>query len=178
MIQYPQKLIFLVFILLGAACKEISFREPQPVNKKALSGIPKKLQGRYLLIDENGVDSDTLLVTSIGYGIGNNVKHEVHLSDTLILKHFRGYYFLNIKQEQEWYLRVLQKDTNGNLLYMTMENENNNFNDYLKNLSLQVKIDSLKSNDRTLYQINPTPKELISLIKNNMFKKITLKKIN
>lgn len=173
------KRLFLLILILFClqACKEISFLESQPKGKKILHAVPKKLQGKYLLADENGVDADTLFITSTGYRIGNDKKHEAYLSDTLVLKYFKSYYFLNIKEQSDWYLRVIQKDNNGNLLYMTMDSEDRRFNDYLLRLSSEIEIDSVKSNDEMRYRIDPSPKEMIALIKKGFFKKITLKKI-
>ncbi len=178
MIQCVKKLTFLIFILLNlSGCKEISFREPQPKGKRKLTSIPEKLQGKYLLEDENGINTDTLFVTSAGYRIGNDLKHEARLSDSLILKYFKGYYFLNMRERPKWYLRILQKEKDGNLVCMTMETANQNFYDYINRLSTEIKIDSVKSNDGMLYQIDPSPKKLIDLIKKGFVKKMILKKI-
>jgi hypothetical protein len=52
------------------------------------------------------------------------------------------------------------------------------FNDMLQHLSKEIKVDSVNLKNETLYQIDPSPKKLISLLKNGYFKKTAiLKKI-
>ena len=59
--------IFLLVVFL-CSCKEISFRQPQPKGRKALSAIPAKLQGKYLAYQENGeLAEDTIIITRNGY---------------------------------------------------------------------------------------------------------------
>src|SRR4051812_39635629 len=120
-------LIFALFVLIS--CKEISFREPQPKGRKALASIPKSLQGKYLsLKEENGEFSkDTIVIYSTGYRFGyfdpieRAKKGDLDkgtLGDSLVLKSYKGYYFMNMNQKPEWMLRVLKQQKNGDLLYM------------------------------------------------------------
>ena len=171
--KYP--LILTLFALMS--CKEISFKEPQPKSKKLLNTIPSELQGSYLLTDDNGSSKDTLVITSQGYHTGHNPNDEAILSDSLILKFYKGYYFVNMNENPEWLLRVLKKEKNGDLIYMSMEEDNKNFNDYLNKLSREIKIDSLVVLGEKLYEIDPSPKKLIRLIEEGYFKKNILKKM-
>lgn len=172
---------FICLILLCLfACKEISFQQPQPKGKKTLYKIPAKLRGEYLLSDPGSPAKDTLFVAFDGYCIGHDPKEKRILSDSLVLKYYRGYYFLNINTNTnpEWLLRVIKRERNGDLVYMNLEEENNDFSAFIKKLSSEVRVDSVEMRDGKLYQIDPTPQRLISLIDKGYFKKITLKKIN
>ena len=99
-------IISIFFVLLG--CKEISFKEPQPKGKKSLSKVPKELLGVYLLIDEKESSKDTLIVSPNGYLIASDQKQSL-LGDSLVLKQYKGYYFLSINENPEWLLRVIKR---------------------------------------------------------------------
>jgi hypothetical protein len=178
----------LAFLLI-VGCKEVSFKDPQPKGKKALASVPKILQGKYLAITEEGQPAkDTVIITSNGYRFGyydpaeraghRNDKYDVGiLSDSLVLKSYKGYYFFNLNENPEWLLRVLKQERNGDLWYMALEQKNVDFNDYLRKLSLELPIDSMTTEKETLYQIDPTPNELIALINKGYFSKSRLVKI-
>lgn len=168
--------VFALFIFFG--CKEISFKEPQPRGKKSLQEIPEKLRGTYFLSAENDASKDTLIVTEKGYLIVSDRKQNL-LGDSLVLKQYKGYYFISINENPECLLRVIKRENNGDLSYMSMDVQENSFNDLLKRLSKDVKIDSVKTGSETLYQIDPSPKELIKLIDKGYFKNnMRMKKIN
>jgi hypothetical protein len=180
--------LFLFLFLFCFGCKEVTFESPQPKGKKALSSIPKSLQGSYLTVGDDGqLSKDTVIVTSQGYRFGyfdladrakqNDEYERGVLSDTMILKSYHGYYFLNLNERPEWLLRVLKQERNGDIWYMSLEEKEGNFNEYLTRLSVEVKIDSSKTDSETLYQIDPSPNELITLIEKGFFSKVKLKKI-
>lgn len=159
-----------IMLLVVFGCKEISFKEPQPRGKKALSEIPAKLRGTYLLSAENETSTDTLIVGEKGYLIVSDRKQNL-LGDSLVLKQYKEYYFININENPEWLLRVIKKEKNGDLTYMSMDVEENRFSDLLKRLSKDVKIDSIQTGTEKLYQIDPSPKALLKLIDKGYFRK-------
>ena len=167
-------ILFLSFI----ACKEISFKEPQPKGKKSLSKIPRELLGSYLVVEEKGSDTkDTLVVTTKGYYVPSDSSKE-ELGDSLVLKKYKGYYFFNDNENPEWLLRVVKREPNGDLSYMLLEPTDMSFNEFLLSINKEIEIDSIELNNQKLYQIDPSPKKLISLIEKGYFKKtITLKKV-
>jgi hypothetical protein len=171
-------LIFVLLALLtSTACKEISFKEPQPRDKKILKTVPAELQGKYFIKDENGTATDTLTINEWGYTVGHNANESALLSDSLVLKYHKGYYFINMDAHPEWILRVIRRDTNGDLLVMSMEDKERNFYSFLKQLSAETKIDSSEVNGEKLYQIDPSPAKLISLVKHGYFKETKFRKI-
>jgi hypothetical protein len=171
------KTFVVAFILLWTGCKEISYKEPQPKGKRALSEIPRELRGKYLVVEENGNNQDTLIVTNNGYHFTND-STKGELSDSLVLKKYQGYYFFNDNENPEWLLRVIKKESNGDLTFMYMETGEKSFHEFLYALNEEIKIDSFEINNEMLYQIDPTPKQLIDLIKKDYFKKsITLQKV-
>ena len=179
---------FFLFAVIFASCKEISFREPQPKGRRSLSSIPKRLHGKYLPYQEDGkLSLDTVIISQRGYRFGyfddipplhhQDRFDEGTLGDSLILKSYRGYYFLNFFEEPEWLLRVIQQERNGDLVYMAMEQENVDFNDYIRKLSNEIGIDSIQIKNEMLYHIDPSPSKLIDLIEKGFFTHTKLKKI-
>ena len=171
------KLFFAFVIFTTCSCKEISFKEPQPKGKRILSEMPQTLRGKYLLIEENGFHKDTLVITKRGYYVTNDSTKGV-LGDTLVLKKYKGYYFFNDNENPEWLLRIVKQEANGDLTYMFMDSGEKSFYEFVHDINKEIEIDSLEVNGKKLYQIDPTPKQLISLIKKGYFKKTTqLKKL-
>ena len=74
-------------------------------------------------------------------------------------------------------LRVVKPEKNGDLIFMAPEQENVDFNDYVKKLSAEIKIDSMQSGDKMLYQIDPTANQLVHLIEKGFFSRAVLKRV-
>ena len=168
-----QILIWGTFLI---SCTEISYKEPQPSGIKNLEKVPSKLQGKYLVSDGEG-QSDTLLVLQNGYRIGN--EEEASLSDSLVLKYYKGYYFLSVRENYAWYLRVVKRQKNGDLLYLameTMEREEDR-KALIEKLSKETPVYESNVDDKTFYIIDPSPGKLIELIKKGHFKEQTFSRI-
>ena len=183
-----QRSFFLLIAVLIFSCKEITFREPQPNGRRTLLSVPEKLRGKYLTFQDNGqVSKDTVVITANGYRFGyfDQISSSAHepdyhsgvLSDSLVLKYYRGYYFLNLYEDPEWLLRVIKQQKNGDLLYMAMEQKHVDFNDYVSKLSTEIAIDSMKWKNEMLYYIEPSPSKLVELIEKGYFSQAILKKV-
>lgn len=153
-----------------------------------MNSVPLKLQGKYLPYQEDGeLSKDTIVITQKGYRFGyfDEIPSSNHradyeeglLGDSLVLKTFRGYYFLNIYENPEWLLRVIRQEKNGDLTYMTLEQEGVDFNDYIRKLGYEMPIDSVAGNNETLYYIDPSPSQLLDLIGKGFLTKTSLKKV-
>lgn len=109
--------VIVVFIAL-LSCKEVSFREPQPASRQNLIKVPSELQGNYLPVMADGeLGKDTLIIHDKGYRFGyydpkervpSRQPDEGLLSDSLVLKKYKGYYFASFRDDQSWIVRVLQ----------------------------------------------------------------------
>lgn len=177
-----------ICLIVFASCKEISFREPQPKGRKALTTVPKKLQGMYLPVQLDGsLSRDTVIITRHGYRFGYYdgtvaSSHQTHfeeggLSDSLVLKAYRGYYFLNLYEDPEWLLRVIRQEKDGDLVYMAMEQTDVDFKDYIIKLSDELPVDSVKADGEVQYYIQPSPAKLVELIEKGYFSQTVLKRI-
>ncbi len=167
------------FCLLSllAACTEISYKEPQPKGIRVLPEIPRKLQGRYL-IEENNEPVDTLYVEKFGYRLG---KDEVaSLSDSLVLKQYKGYYFLSSRNNYAWYLRILRIQKNGDLVFMEMKafpRDDESISAYISELETVVPVVITEVDNETYYIIDPQPKQLLELIRKGFFKEVVFKRM-
>lgn len=178
-------LFFLLFSFALIGCKEVSFKEPQPKGKKPLASIPKNLQGKFLVMTEEGTPSkDTVVITASGYRFGyfdpeeraakNDEYEEGVLSDSMVLKSYKNFHFLSLNENPEWILRVLKEEKNGDLIYMSLEDKKMEFTDYLEKLSGEIRIDSITTENETLYQIDPDANQLVELIKKKFFSETRL----
>ena len=183
-----KRLFPFLLITIFLSCKEVSFREPQPEGKKPLTSVPKSLQGKYLVKTEEGeLSKDTIVITASGYRFAyfdqierkaeNDRYDDGTLGDSLVLKQYKGYFFVNVNDNPEWILRILKQEKNGDVTYMTLEDKKSDFNVYLEELSSQIRIDSITNKNETLYQIAPTPNQLVDLIEKGYVSKTTLVKI-
>jgi hypothetical protein len=169
--------IFTLVALVEVSCKEVSFKDPQPKGIKAMDQVPTRLQGSYAIKDEKGAVSDTLVVIRQGFYARSQPKDYRPLSDSLIMKSYRGYYFINKDEHPEWVLRVVKQENNGDLAYMSMQ-YGDDFHGFLRRLSQEIPIDSTAHGAEKLYQIDPSSKKLTELIDKGYFTKVVLKKIS
>jgi hypothetical protein len=165
------------FVLLLAACTEICFKEPQPRGVKHLTQIPARLHG-YYLIQENDKPSDTLIILNTGYVINND--DVAYLSDSIVLKYYKGYFFLNTREDLTWHLRIIRQEKSGNLMFSAMDpvpETDDEKRIFLQALSEDVKVVESEVDGKTFYVIDPTPKELMALLKKGYFKPQTFTKV-
>jgi hypothetical protein len=165
------------------SCKEVSFREPQPAGVTILKELPRSLQGRYTTPDEGSDEkTDTLIVESWGYHfkdkndkdwLGRGV-----LSDSLVIKFYENYYFVNFKSGDQWVLRLVKQKTDGSIEFLSINIQDDaNRKEMLRKLSKKFKVTEVQKKDDTFYQINPTAPQLLQLVKEGYFTGSTLKKI-
>lgn len=114
-------LVLLFWSALLYSCKEVSFPQAQPAGITALKEVPAELRGVYQVRDrKTGELGDTLIIEAWGYRAKDKDQKDWltngSLSDTLVLKTYQNYYFVNFKTNNQWVLRVIQREANGNLL--------------------------------------------------------------
>ncbi|MBX2968846.1 MAG: hypothetical protein KF803_05720 [Cyclobacteriaceae bacterium] len=167
---------FLVLLFL-ISCSEICYKEPQPKGVRPLTEIPGKLHGRYMVSDENG-SVDTLIVFNKGYRIGKD--DVASLSDSLVLKYHKGFYFINIRDDVAWYLRVVKQEKNGDIRYMAMPEATSEYKGgiFKDVLARDIPVAETEVDGKTHYIIDPSPKKLLELIRKEYFNDQTFKKID
>ena len=166
--------LFFFPIIIFFSCKEITFQTPQPKGKKELTFFPEALQGKYKGDDHR----DTLEILKNGFFLGEDF---MELSDSLVLKMYKGFYFLNMRENtfsssRVWNLVVMHPSDSALTVQSFVQNENN-FNAFVKNIAELVPVDSVKVQDQFIYQIDPKPRELIKIINKNLLQKVVFKKL-
>ena len=166
--------------LMFASCKEVSFKEAQPAGVQPLKEVPPALIGRYIPTKlEPGEKVDTLVIESWGYHfkdsddkdwLGRGV-----ISDSLVIKFYQEYYFVNFRVGDQWVLRLLKQKPDGEIEFLTINiDDSEEGKARFKKLSKKFKFTEIKRGDDTFYQINSTPKQLMALIREGYFTGETL----
>jgi hypothetical protein len=179
------RLFILIFAwaLLLASCKEVSYMEAQPAGVPALKEVPAKLQGTFQAYDQTTGDfSDTLIIESWGYHMRDKKDKEWlgkgTLSDTLVVKFYKNYYFINFKFNDQWVLRLIKQHPDGSFEFLSIDLQDDaKAKEKLAKISTKLKVTELKRKDDTYYQINPTTTQLMALINEGYFTGAKLTKI-
>jgi hypothetical protein len=175
----------LMFILcvFFSACKEVSFKEPQPAGVNALPSIPTGLHGWYQAGDKNDKqDTDTLIIESWGYHFKDKDDKDWlgrgTLSDSLVIKAYQDYYFVNFRSGNQWVLRLIKQKPTGALEFLSIDiGDDAKRKEMLRKMSRKFKVTEIKKESDTFYQINPTKEQLMQLIKEGYFTGDELPKI-
>ena len=178
------RLLFLAafWALMFASCKEVSFKEAQPAGVASLKEVPAALRGAYIPTEVPSDDKvDTLIIESWGYHFKDSQEKDWlgrgAISDSLIVKFYQDYYFVNFRSGDQWVLRLLKQNPDGSLSFLSIDLQGEEASrDKLKRLSKKIKYTEIKRDDDTFYQINPTSSQLMALIKDGFFTGTTLKK--
>jgi hypothetical protein len=165
-----------------ASCKEVSFREAQPAGVQPLRKVPAALLGQYVPTNLSPDEKvDTLIIESWGYHFKDSQDKDWLgrgvISDSLVVKFYQDYYFVNFRTGDQWVLRLIKQLPNGDIQFLSIDLQGEETaKAKLKRLSKKIKFTEIKREDDTFYQINPTPAQLMSLIKDGFFTGETLKK--
>ncbi len=176
-------ILILFWSTLLYSCKEVTFREPQPAGIAPLKEVPSAIRGSYATRDKaTGEIGDTLIIESWGYHFKDMEDKDWlgkgRLSDTLVVKFYENYYFVNFKEGDQWVLRLIKEKSPGVLEFMLIDiQDDSKRKEMLRKISRKVPIKEIDRNDDTFYQINPTPAQLMALIKEGFFTGIELRKI-
>lgn len=166
--------LIILWTVLLYSCKEVSFREPQPAGIPLTQQIPKTLQGRYTIVDDQGKATDTLILESWGYHFKDAKENDWLgkgvISDSLVLKMYAGYYFVNFRIGDQWLLRLIKQKPSGAIEFLSINiADDKKGNGTMKKLSKKFPVKEIKKKDDTFYQITPTKEQLMQLIKEGYF---------
>jgi hypothetical protein len=176
-------LLITFWSLLLYSCKEVTFVEAQPAGIAALKSIPSSLHGVYQTYDrQTGEVGDTLIIESWGYHFKDKEDQDWlgrgTLSDSLIVKFYDNCYFINFKDDNQWVLRLIRQKSPGVLEFMYIDiQDDSRRREILRKLSRKIEVKEIQNGDDTFYQINPTPSQLVALIKDGYFTGIELRKM-
>lgn len=101
---------------------------------------------------------------------------EYLLSDSLVLKYYKGYYFINFRDESVWVLRVVERKKDGNLTMLELppisESEERR-KQQLDELRKIAPVITTEIDGSVKYIMEPTPKQLLKLIQKGYFREQT-----
>jgi hypothetical protein len=167
-------LLIASWALLLASCKEVSFPEPQPAGVQQLNEVPQALRGKYVGVNDQGTDTDTLVIESWGYHfrdtqdkdwLGKGV-----LNDSLVVKFYQNHYFVNFRSGDQWVLRVIRQKPGGAIDFLSIPvGDDAKRKEILKKLSKKFTVKEVQRKDDTFYQINPTREQLMKLLSEGFF---------
>jgi hypothetical protein len=177
--------IFLLIIGLGlfglTSCKEVTFREPQPVGVKKLKFFPTNLLGKYIVTEESSMASDTILIYKDSFEIldspeKNKASEKSILSDSLVLKKYKDYYFLNFLGDKRWAFRVFKQEKNKDIILFTIDLSNETT---LAHLKKELSPIMTSQDSDTFYEVinSPEPKVLLKFIQDHYNEQIVLKRL-
>ena len=152
---------------LAMACTMVRYETPQPAEVTSLPQFPEQLQG--LFISE---DQDTLEVTQFKFHFRNGdeiqVKGDLSGSET-VLKEFRNYYILNLKDEEVWDVFPIKlKNENIQVYFSATASRAEELMEELQETS-SVKEILDEDGDLEYYLIAPTSEEFRKLLKKGLF---------
>jgi len=166
----------MVFVACISACTEVSFPTHQPKGVSPLSEFPVNLRGRYTTSDSDSL-RDTLIIDKTSYRFtsaektkSNDWLSHAQLSDSLVIKTYKGYYFINFKEKNQWLLRVVKSGGNSNVTFLTFAIDGTGKDKLLSELERELPVETIQvSSSDKYYRIDPTPKKLIQLIKKKKY---------
>lgn len=160
------------------ACTEVSFPVHQPKGIKPLSEIPKELRGRYVIPEGDSIDRlDTLVIDAHRYYFTSSAKKaqadwldNAYLSDSLILKKYKGLYFFSIRQKDQWLLRVVKLEMGGQLSFRMLAIDGAGKDKLLWELEQELPVETIQiDSTEKYYRIDPSPKKLMQLVNKKKF---------
>jgi len=177
--------IGLVFVwaMLFYSCKEVSFTASQPSGVVALKEVPEVLRGKFQPMDiPSDEKKDTLIIEAWGYHFKDSKDKDWLgrgvISDSLVIKFYQDYYFVNFRSGDQWILRLIRQKSSGDLEFLSIDiGDDDKRKQVLKKLSKRMKMVEVRYKDETFYQINPTPAQLMQLIKEGYFTSHELRRL-
>lgn len=162
-------LLFFSLIVFISSCVEVKFEQPQPAGIEAEKIFPADLQGAY--IDEN---NDTLIINDVTYRFGNGKTifgGGGELSENLILKKYKKYYFLSEKNDSLWNIIVVKLNNKKDLKVFMIDGENKEKIEELKKIT-NVKEKYKNKGEIDYYIINPDKKELRKILRKEILTEV------
>lgn len=133
-------------------------------------------------LNDKGENTDTLIVESWGYHFSDSKQKDWLgkgvLSDSLVVKFYKDYYFVNFRTGDQWVLRLIKQKPDGSIQFMSIRiGDDAKRKDILKKLSKRFTVKEIQRKDDTFYQINPTRDQLMQLIAEGLFEGDELRKL-
>jgi hypothetical protein len=164
------KKTYLIFvILLSLACSSCLthfFSQPQPVDAKQMSTMPKPIIGQWYKANEVHTISADVWVSETIDSLSNTIlKTEYHLSDSLILKRSGKHYFINNLEENGHWTLYLGIKSNNKFLIKSLGDDDT----LTLKKSLNITPDSTANEKELYYNSGLTKRQLKRFVKDGGF---------
>ena len=159
----------LVFSATLMSCTEIFFSEPQPKGIKPLEDGFAKIAGEYIGKDENTEEGDTVIITRDEIIFPEEDEMDGELSEKVVVKKYKGRYFLNFKNEERglWQLVVVNVNEDGDLYVTSLMNIDEDDEEELTKKNFAKLIEDEDEDDYII--MNPSKRKLMKLIEYPVF---------
>lgn len=160
-IHYMNLIKSLIFLLFLSSCVEVGFKHPQPTKGKNLSEVPKEMIEFY-----SDIKSDS---SSTGIKDWYSTDDfDKSLSETTILKKWKGKYFLNEKEDSLWHIIMIVPISDNRFETYLLDGENEKTIKILKEIT---KVEEQFSEDGELKSIiiDPSSREFNKIVKSKAF---------
>lgn len=158
------KIFVLIFTL--QSCSSVTFTTHQPENAQVLKEFPAKIQG----IFTNSEDTLVVEQTSFIYNGGEMISLSGDITPPdVVLKKMDNWYFLNIRDEGEWWTYPFQISGNNRITvyYSNMEeNEQRIIEEFDEDLKVQKVFKEGKFHH---YLLSPTQSQFKKILKKKLF---------
>lgn len=169
-LNYRFMILFFSCLLFLASCTSVYYENPQPAGQENLSKFPKKHYGTY--VDAEKGDTVVILAADgISMDMNNN-DVKIPLSEKTILRKYKSFYFLSLKQENDniWAVYIVKPAAKKTLDLYDFSTEETD----LEKLGAitEVKKINKEGQETPVIVINPTLAELDKILESGMLKPV------
>jgi hypothetical protein len=171
---------WILVLLPLMACEQVLFREPQPRGVKPMSAIPGKIQGKYLLDVEDGSEEpDTVYIHEKEFRIGTEGNDIRRLGDSIRFTSYKGWYFVSFREKTLWDVKALKRTPDHDLEYYSIDltGTDEKRDSLLRVINDLVPVQNIHADGDTLHVIDPTPRQLLSMVRKGYFSKVRMKRV-
>ncbi len=172
--------IWALLLLPVLACEEVLFNDPQPKGSKPLTEIPSKIRGKYMIgPDQETIETDTVRIDAREFRIGSEGSDIHRLGDSIRFTGYKGWYFVNFREKSMWDVKALKLTPDRNLEYYSIDlsGDDQKKDSLLRAINALVPIQHIPYNGDTLLVIDPTPKQLLTMVRKGYYRKVIMKRV-
>jgi hypothetical protein len=160
------KLLVFSCLIFLASCTSVYFENPQPAGQENLKEFPKRLTGLY--VDTEKGDTVASIFPD-GFSLDLNEKDvKIPLSKKTILRKYKSYYFLNLKEEDDnlWTVYIVKPSGRKGLIIFELSTEEAPL-EKLRAIT-EVKNKDTKDEGSSSWIINPSIGEMDKIISSHL----------
>lgn len=159
--------ILIIMVLFLSSCTQVYFEEAQPAGKRNIPRFPDKLTGLYLSVSGDSIlriNKDNLIIY-----LENGKDLRFSLDDNMVLKKYKGEYYINVQNREKPYWILFVFSRKDNVLYPKQPVLGEKSISKYKEITTILDNKDRQDLDEKQYLLNPGKKELLELIKSDLF---------